>query len=376
MSRPTVPAPFPRALAALALAALIAGLAPAQAAAQAAEPPPALVAQPMILHPAEIWEVRADRLTQTVRISGTVQPSRRAELSAQVSGLAETVHVLPGQSVTEGQVLVDIATADLQLQLEAQQASLASTRVQLQSARAALARANALSASGVASRTALDDAQSQVDVLEASLESLETQVRLAQTNLGRATIRAPFAGVIATRSVEAGQLVGAGATLVSIVDLSTVTVEAVAPLIDTLDLAVGQTAVLALPGERQGTLVAAVERINPVAEPGTRSIKFYLTLPNTDGRLRGGTFLTGHVELRVAEDALAVPRDAIRIHEGAPHVMVIQDGRVALQPVTTGASWSSGSLVQITEGLTPGQRVVAMTLRGLHPGQAVTVSED
>lgn len=331
---------------------------------------------PMILHPAEIWEIRPDRLTQTVRISGTVQPSRRAELSAQVSGIAEAVHVLPGQSVTEGQVLVDIATADLQLQLEAQQASLASTRVQLQSARAALVRANALSASGVASRTAVDDAQSQVDVLEASLESLETQVRLAQTNLGRAAIRAPFAGVVATRSVEAGQLVGAGASVVSIVDLSTVTIEAVAPLIDTLDLAVGQTAVLEIPGQRRDTLLAQVERINPVAEPGTRSIKFYLTLPNADGLLRGGTFLTGRVELRVAEDAIAVPRDAIRDHEGSPHVMVIRDGRVALQPVTPGASWSSGALVQITEGLAPGDRILAMTLRGLNPGQIVTVAED
>lgn len=376
MSPAKLPAPFRPALAALALAGVLAAALPIPAAAQAAERAPAAEAAPMILHPAEIWEVRPQRLTQTVRISGTVQPSRRAELSAQVSGIAEAVQVLPGEAVAEGQVLVEIATADLQLQLEAQQASLASTRVQLQSARAALARANALSASGVASRTALDDAQSQVEVLEASLVSLETQVRLAQTNLARATIRAPFAGVIATRAVEAGQLVNPGAALVSLVDLSTVTVEAVAPLIDTMDLAVGQTAILGLPGEGQGALVALVERINPVAEPGTRSIKFYLTLPNTDGILRGGTFLTGHVELRVAEDALAVPRDAIFQHEGAAHVLVVRDGRAALQAVETGPSWSSGSLVQVTAGLAPGERIVAMSLRGLNPGQAVTLAED
>lgn len=335
------------------------------------------VAQPaMILDPSEVVQIRPMRLTDTVRFSGTVAPSRQVDLSAQVSGIAEQVLVRAGESVTEGQILVQIATADLGLQLEAQQASLASTRVQLDSARAALERANALSASGVASRTALDDAQSQVDVLAASLRSLETQVRLAQSNLDRATIRAPFAGVVSSRAVEEGQLVSAGARVVSLVDLSTVTIEAVAPLIDTLDLAVGQSALLQLPGgERRSELRATIDRINPIAESGTRSIKFYLTLPNPAGFLRGGTFVTGTVELRVAEDALAVPRDALRTGASGPEVLVLRDGRTAAQPVVTGPAWSSGALVQITQGLSVGDQVVAMALRGLDVGQLVTIEE-
>lgn len=334
-----------------------------------------LAQAPMILHPSEVVQIQPLRLVESVRFSGTVAPVRQVELSAQVAGIAEQVLARPGEAVSEGQVLVQIATADLGLQLEAQEASLASTRVQLDSARAALERANTLSASGVASRTALDDAQSQVDALAASLRSLETQVRLAQTNLERATIRAPFSGVVASRSVEEGQLVSNGARVVSLVDLSTVTIEAVAPLIDTLDLAVGQSAVLMLPGEARPELRATVERINPVAETGTRSIKFYLSLPNPDGFLRGGTFVTGMVDLRVTEGALAVPRDALRDGASGPEVLVVRDGRTEAQPVQTGPVWSSGALVQILDGLSPGDQVVAMALRGLNAGQPVTIDE-
>lgn len=338
--------------------------------------PVAATAQPaMILHPSEVVQIQPMRLAETVRFSGTVAPARQVELSAQVTGIAEQVLVRPGEPVLEGQVLVQIATADLGLQLEAQQASLASTRVQLDSARAALERANALSASGVASRTALDDAQSQVDVLAASLRSLETQVRLAQSNLDRATIRAPFSGVVSSRAVEEGQLVAAGAPVVSLVDLSTVTIEAVAPLIDTLDLAVGQSAILMLPGDERSELRATVERINPVAESGTRSIKFYLSLPNPAGFLRGGTFVTGMVELRVAEGALAVPRDALRTGDAGPEVLLLRDGRTVSQPVVTGPVWSSGALVQVMQGLSAGDQVVAMALRGLGAGQSVTIEE-
>lgn len=356
--------PFPVLAAFLLTAGLISSL-PAAGVAQTA----------MILHPSEVVQIEPMRLTETVRFSGTVAPSRQVDLSAQVSGIAEQVLVRAGESVVEGQILVQIATADLALQLEAQQASLESTRVQLESARAALVRANMLSASGVASRTALDDAQSQVDVLSASLQSLDTQVRLAQFNLARATIRAPFAGVVSSRAVEEGQLVGAGARVISLVDLSTVTIEAVAPLIDTLDLAVGQTAILLPPGAEREELRATVERINPVAESGTRSIKFYLSLPNPDSVLRGGTFVTGTVELRVAEGALAVPRDAIRTGAGGPEVLLVRDGRTVTQPVVAGPAWSSGALVQITEGLAPGDQVVAMALRGLGDGQSVTIED-
>lgn len=338
-------------------------------------PMAALSQTPMILHPSEVVQIQPLRLTESVRFSGTVAPVRQVELSAQVSGIAEQVLARPGEAVTEGQMLVQIATADLGLQLEAQEASLASTRVQLDSARAALERANALSASGVASRTALDDAQSQVDALAASLRSLETQVRLAQSNLERATIRAPFSGVIAARSVEEGQLVSNGARVLELVDLSTVTIEAVAPLIDTLDLTVGQSATLQLPGESRPELRATVERINPVAESGTRSIKFYLSLPNPDGVLRGGTFVTGSVDLRVTEDALAVPRDALRQGPSGPEVLLVRDGRTVAQPVVTGPVWAAGALVQITEGLSPGDLVVAMALRGLDAGQPVTIEE-
>lgn len=322
-------------------------------------------------------------LRDTLALSGEVVPVQRATISAQVSGIAGQVTRLPGESLGAGDLLLTIAPEDYRLTLQLAEADLARLTAQIKTADTELDRATRLAARGAASTAALDTAQATRDGLLAEIAAAQTRVRQAGVNLDRASVRAPFAGVLAGRSVEPGQLVQPGDPLFDLVDLSRVTVEASVPLTYAAALVVGQKAVFWPPEDQSHRIAATVARVSPQAVAGTRSARVYLEIDNSAGGLRGGTFLTGEVELRRAVDRLAVPRGAIRGgngkgdgSDGTGSVLAIRDGRAVLVPVTTGREWRGGSLIEITSGLVAGDQIVALPLTGLDPGDRVALADN
>lgn len=328
-----------------------------------------------MLAPLEVVEAVLGDLNETLAISGEVKPARRATISAQVAGLAGEVTRLPGEEVAAGEVLLTIAPEDHRLVLQSEGAALTSLTVQLRTAMAALDRATGLAERGVISPAALETAQETVDVLKAAVTAAEPRVRQAEVNLERAVLRTPIPGIVASRAVEPGQLVQAGDAMFEIVDLSTVTVEAMVPLVQAVRLHPGQTAVFWSPEDPSRRIAAQVRRIGPQAVTGTRSVMIWLEIANTGGRLRAGTFLTGEIELRGAAGRMALPRSAIRGAgaDGTGSVLAIRDGQAVLVPVTTGAEWNGGSLIEVTEGVGPGEQIVALPLAGLEAGDHVAI---
>lgn len=311
-------------------------------------------------------------LRRTVRVIGTLRPSRRADLSAEASGRVEAVLARAGDRVSEGDLLVQVDVQRLTLETNLARSNLASTRSQLALAEEQLARAEALVERGVAAETSLDEARTQVDQIRSTLDAQEDQVAVAEIGLEGATLRAPFDGVIASRSVEAGNVVASGTPLLTIVDLSRMEMVANAPISSGASVAPGQVVELRVDGIGGRTFEGVVDRIAPVAEEGTRTLTVYVAVENEDGVLLGGMFATGEIVLEEAEGALAVPQAAIR-SEGGDHVLVIEDGVLARRDVTVGAEWPGG-VVQV-EGLAAGERVVIAALPDLEAGEPVDLVE-
>ena len=311
-------------------------------------------------------------LRRTVRVIGTLRPSRRADLSAEASGRVEAVLARAGDRVSEGDLLVQVDVQRLTLETNLARSNLASTRSQLALAEEQLARAEALVERGVAAEASLDEARTQVDQIRSTLDAQEDQVAVAEIGLEGATLRAPFDGVIASRSVEAGNVVASGTPLLTIVDLSRMEMVANAPISAGASVAPGQAVELRVDGIGGRTFEGAVERIAPVAEEGTRTLTVYVAVENEDGVLLGGMFATGEIVLEEAEGALAVPEAAIR-GEGGDHVIVIEDGVLARRDVTVGAEWPGG-VVQV-DGVAAGERVVTAALPDLEAGEPVDLVE-
>ncbi|WP_338608911.1 efflux RND transporter periplasmic adaptor subunit [Pelagibacterium nitratireducens] len=327
----------------------------------------------MQLHTSEVYDVAPRDLSEAIAFTGSVRPVRSADISAQVAGIANQVHVQAGDTVSEGDVLVEIDATDLNLQLRQQQSALNSTEIQLNAARQTLDRVRSLAERGSTPQATLDAAISDVDGLEASLASLQSQVEQVETNIERTLVRAPFDGTVSRRMVEPGQVVGQGAVVMSLVDLSRLTVDAMVPLAQTASIAAGQTASLEVHGLDGAVFEAAVERINPVAEEGTRSVVVHLGLDNRDAQLRGGMFVTGRIVTESSSDAIAVPQDAVLGSEGERYVLAVVDGEVTRQPVSVEKVWDRLGLIEISDGVAAGEVVVALPLSGLEAGQNVVV---
>ncbi len=328
----------------------------------------------MQLHPVELVTVQPQRIEDLVKVTGTIHPVQEAAIAAQVSGLAETVAVRPGDHIDAGQLLVEVGTTDLQLQLDQQRSTMASSVVQLRAAEATLARTKLLADKGLAAQTTLDTAQAEVDGLAATIATQQSQVALAETNLQRARVMAPFSGTVASRDIEPGQIVSPGTTMLSIVDLSSVRVEVIAALKDSARIVAGQSVRLAVQGLAGQQFTGVVDRVSPVAEAGTRSIKVYLSLDNSDGLLRGGMFVTGEIVVQQDDDVIAVPAKAVHARDNASYVLAVVDSVVEERPIETGATWPAAGLVEARSGVVAGDVIVGADLSGLADGAPVVIA--
>jgi RND family efflux transporter MFP subunit len=304
-------------------------LAPAPEEAAVAEPEAPRLTQ---LNADEWTRLEPVTLRRTVKVIGTLQPSRRVDLSAEAAGQVETIEVRPGDAVTEGQVLVQIDVERLGLDLNLARSNAEATRAQLALAEQQLERQQALVERGVAAETTLDEVQTNVDALRSNLSAQEDQISAAELSLSRATVRAPFDGVVASRAVEPGAVVGAGTALLSVVDLRRMEMLGAAPVSAGAELAPGQEVDLGVDGIEGREFTGTVARIAPVAEEGTRTITVYVAVDNEDGTLLGGMFATGGIVVDEAADALALPRAALR-EVDCDQVLVLDDVKLALRDV-------------------------------------------
>ncbi len=312
-------------------------------------------------------------LRRTVRVIGTLQPSRRAELSAETGGQVEAVVAREGDEVGEGDLLVQIDVEGLELDRDVARSNAEATRSELSLAEAQLERARQLAERGVSAAASLDEAESAVTRLGAQLRSQEEQIRVAERALEGAAVRAPFDGSIASRSVEAGNVVAPGTPLLTLVDLSRMEMLAQATVSAGAALRPGQAVEIQVDGMPGRTFEGVVDRIAPVAQEGTRTLTVFVLIDNPEGTLLGGMFATGQIIVAEAEGAIALPREAIRSDDAGDHVLAIVDGTLERRDVTVGEEWGA-SLVQV-EGLEPELAVVTAPLAGLEAGEAVELVE-
>jgi RND family efflux transporter MFP subunit len=350
-------------------AMIMAMLNPPEAApvAEVEAPPPVTRMQ---INPAEYAVLAPQDLDRRIKVIGTINPARRADLAAETGGLVEAVNARPGDRVSEGDVLVQVDVERLTLELGQARSNADATRAQLALAEGQLQRVEQLVDRNVATTSTLEEAQSSVEGLRAQLTSLDDNVKLVELSLRKATVMAPFDGIVTARAVEPGTVIGAGTTLVSVVDLATVELEAAAPVAAGVLLAPGQTVDVSVDGIPDRVFEGTVARINPVAAEGTRAIPVYITMDNADGLLFGGMFATADVVVASAPGALAVPSEAIRTDAGGAYVLTIVDDTLVRTPVTIADTWAGG-LTRVTDGLSPGDEVVMAALPELDPGDLI-----
>ena len=299
-------------------------------------------------------------LTTGVPVSGTLAPGWQANITSPFDDLVNDVLVREGESVAAGQVLARFRD-------ELVASSAASARARLKSATADYERQRNLLAEGAVS-------QRDLEAAESAWRAAQADEAGAAKRLADATVRAPRAGVVTTRSVQAGSRVRVGDPLFVVADTRSLEFEASVPSEYVSSLRPGAAVRLSVAGFSDSSIRGKVARVNAQADAATRQVKVYVNVPNADRRLVGGLFATGSVITHEARHVLAVPSAAIR-HEGDTTVVwVLANGHLAKRTVRTALRDEARDLVEVLDGLADGDRVVIGTVEGFTVGRAAQVA--
>jgi RND family efflux transporter MFP subunit len=321
----------------------------------------------------DLYIVEPRALERTLPLTGSLMPFTEATVKAKVAGELVRVTVREGESVRQGQVLARIDLTEVQAKVAGREADVEAARAQLTWAEKNRAQQKALLDKAFISQSAFDNIQSNYDVAAAKMRAAEAELVMARKSQGDAVLVAPFSGIVSQRHAQPGERVPLDAKVVSIVDLSRLELEASVPPAAIGQVKVGQTMNFRVEGFGERDFAGRIERINPAATAGSRSISVYAVIDNGDGLLRGGMFAQGALTLSLVQGALAVPASAVREEIGQTFVYAIDNGVVRRKNVKVGPPDAAGR-VQVLEGLAAGERIVRVNLGALKDGIAARLS--
>lgn len=321
----------------------------------------------------DIAVVSAQNLGLIIPLSGSVRPVVQAMVKSKVAGEVSKVYVREGERVEAGQVLVSIDTADLKARHDAQQAMVAEAKAKLDLAGKNEANNRTLLAKNFISQNAFDGVANSMQIAQANYQSTLAQAAITQRALADAQIRAPFAGIVAKRAVNIGEKISADSPVMHIVDLSRMELEAPVPVGDIPSIQVGQEIAFKVDGFQDRAFKGKVERINPTAEAGSRSISIFVTLRNDDGALKGGMFANGTLAAVSRTAVTSLPINALIEEGGQTYVFALKDGAVERKPITVGIKSQERGLVEIRDGIAIGAEVITVKADGLKHGSKAVV---
>lgn len=329
--------------------------------------------------------VRTEPLVQTVSVIGRLVATQSGSISSRIDGPVRAVHVQVGDRVTAGAVVAELDTAALEVQftiadarLGEGRALLATRRAELELARQEVKRLQAIKNKAVTSRAVVDDAvqkaviaEAKVSEAKAAVESAAAGKQLVELKLEHTRVRAPYPGVIVTRSTEAGSFVKTGETVAEIVADGSLEVEADIPFDRLSGLAQGKAVPLILAdGSRHEAVVRAiVPREDRLTR--TRATRFAPRFEDKTGPLAVDQSVTLHIPVGAPRTVLSVHKDGVIRRGGKDLVYVVIDDVAKIRPVRLGDA--AGSRFEVIEGLEEGEQVVVRGNERLRPDVKVAI---
>jgi RND family efflux transporter MFP subunit len=317
----------------------------------------------------DVVKAQTRELAQGLPISGSLKAVNSAVVKARAAGELQGLTVREGDTVKAGQVLARVDATEYVARVQQAQQQADAAKSQIDIAQRQFDNNKALVAQGFISKTALDTSLNSLDAAKATYKAAVAAVDMNRKTLDDTVLRAPISGVVSQRLAQPGERVAVDAKVVEIVDLGQLELEATLSGADSVDVRVGQDALLQVEGTSR-PVRARVARINPSAQPGSRSVLAYLAVADATA-LRQGLFAQGTLATSRAS-ALAVPLSAVRTDKPSPYVQVVENDRVAHKTVQMGARGESEKEIMVAvTGVAPGALLIRGNIGPLREGTAV-----
>ncbi len=319
--------------------------------------------------PTAVTTVVAKRETwpSTLSVIGTAEAIQGVTVSADMPGTIDKIHFESGQSVKEGDILVELDTRQ-------ERAQLANLEAQRDLAKINYDRSQELVKAGVISRSEYDNATAQQKATEAQVGDIKAAI-------ARKTIHAPFSGVLGIRQVSLGQYLAAGQAIVSLQSLSPIYVNFGVPQQETPRVVPGHVLRISnsdLPGM---AFTGRITALDSVINEQTRNIQVQSIVTNKENKLRPGMFVQVELPLGQPRQVVPLPASAINYAPYGDSVFVVVEMKDAkgnsyrgVRQQVVKIEGSRGDQVGVVSGLNPGDEVVSSGAFRLRNGAPVLVN--
>lgn len=323
--------------------------------------------------PVEIMIIKTTDLPVVVESVGRLYPDREVRLSAEISGIIRSYEADVGDPVTKDQILARIDQTDYALALDAAKADLSAAAVRFSAAEKAYTRFKTLLPRKVISQDNFDKVEAEFEAARSQKEQAGAGVAIARERLGKTMIRAPFDGVVASRDIEVGQWIAPGSPVMTILDLQRIRMKVYLVERDFVDVDRDDPVEIVVDAYPDRPFDGTIGRLDVEADPLTNTFGVEVLLNNRDRALKAGMSARAFLTTRVLTDVILIPQDVILFKEQGTEVFLVgEKERVRSQRITLGEPREG--LIQVTDGLRAGDRLVVKGQNYLRPDSPVTVT--
>jgi membrane fusion protein (multidrug efflux system) len=328
----------------------------------------------------EVAEVAKQDVQVSKEWVGSMDGSVNAVIRAQVQGYLTKQLYTEGQFVKQGQAMFQIDPRTFQAAVDQAKADVAQKKARWDQTQANLARIKPLAEQNAVSRKDLDDAVGNESSAHAAYDSAKAALDKAQLDLGFTYVTSPISGIAGMAKAQIGNLVGPGQTeeLTTVSDVNPIKVWV--PISEQEFLHAQSNRPKQGEPKRMIDLILADGTVYPQkgefafadrqVDPMTGTLKIAVLFPNPGNVLRPGQYAKVRAVMATIPGAVVVPQRAVNELQGNFQVAVVgSDNKVAVRTVKPGPR--TGSLVVISEGLKPGERIVIEGLQKVKDGMTV-----
>lgn len=323
----------------------------------------------------------------SVTLPGTTQALTTANIFARASGYIDKRPVDIGDKVKAGQLLAEITAPELDHQIEQAKATLELNTANLEQQRAnrdlatiTRNRDRPLVAEGWSTRQqgSIDDQnlkalQAAVDQAHRNISAQEAQIRMLEQEKAYQTVVAPFDGVVTARNIDVGSLVQADATtgtfMFTVMKTDVIRTFVYVPQSSSVGVAPGVEAIVHIPELPGVTFPGTVTRIADALQPDTRTLLTEIDVPNPDGTLKPGSYVTVELNIPRRGKLFVIPSDTVVFDNDGLHVAVLEDGVAHMRRINIVNDL--GTQVEVNQGVKDGDLVIRTPAVNLADGARV-----
>ncbi len=325
----------------------------------------------------KVFKVIEQKISERLQYTGLIEAYKKIVLNPDIGGKIARIYVEEGDRVKKGQVLAELDTRAIQLQVEQAEAQLAVAEANYNDAKHNLGRWDRLRKENAVSEQQYEQIQLAYEAADSQRQQARAAVNLAKYNLDVSIMEAPFDGIIASKNAEVGDVVnplmggfGAASGVLTLMDFSTMKIDIEVSQIDVVRIVKGQAASLQVSAYPDKSFEGRVTVVNMAADPLSKKFSVEVQLQNPGLLLKPNTFGDITLEISSHENALVIPQKALLEDR---YVIVVQDNKSVHREVVIGLQ--NPTQLEVLQGLQAGDLVVVEGNYGLENGAEIEIVE-